>query len=448
MAPPPGSVDRREILALAVPAFLALLAEPLFLLADSAIVGHVGTVPLAGLGVAGAVLLTAAGLFIFLAYATTATVARHLGAGSTQGAIAAGLDGLWLSLILGAGAAAVVAGAAYPLAGAFGASDAVREQAVTYLRIGAFGLPAMLVVLAVTGVLRGLLDTRTPLVVSVLGFAANIALNLVLVTGLGWGIAGSALGTLVAQTAMAVALVAVLLHRATAARAPLRPHPARVLAAALDGAPLFVRTVALRLALLLTVSAAASLGDAALAAHQVAATLWSFLAFALDALAIAAQAVVGRDLGAGRAAAARAATATLLRWGMVFGVVVGVLVALARPWLAPLFSTDPLVVRYAAAALVVVAAGQLVSGYVFVADGVLMGAGDHRYLAAAMLGSLAAYLPMVWAVRVLGPSHPPETGLSVLWLAFGGFMLVRALSLAWRLRGDRWLVTGVAVTRE
>ncbi|MEI2732096.1 MAG: MATE family efflux transporter [Dermatophilaceae bacterium] len=443
MSAPPGRAQRREVLALAVPAFLALVAEPLFLLADSAIIGHVGTIPLAGLGVAGAVLLTAAGLFVFLAYATTASVARQLGAGSTRGALAAGLDGLWLSLAIGVVVAAIVAGAAYPLAGAFGASDAVRDQAATYLRIAAFGLPAMLASLAVTGVLRGLLDTRTPLVVSVIGFGANVVLNLVLVTVLDFGIAGSAFGTLVAQTAMAGGLVVVLVRRAREASTPLRPHPGRVLAAALHGAALFGRTVALRLVLLLTVGAAASFGDPALAAHQISATLWSFLAFALDALAIAAQAIVGRDLGAGRADAARAATSRLLRWGVGFGLVVGVALVAIRPMLLTLFTTDPVVVRYAAGALIVVAAGQVVSGYVFVGDGVLMGAGDHRYLAAAMAVSLAAYLPMVWMARLIGQRSGPQAGLVGLWLAYVGFMLVRAATLGWRMRGDRWLVTGI-----
>ncbi len=435
-------MDRREIVGLAVPAFLALVAEPLFLLTDSAIVGHLGTVALAGLGVAGSVLLTAAGLFVFLAYATTSSVARQLGAGSPAGALSAGLDGLWLSLGLGACAALTVAVAAAPLAGVFGASAAAHDQAVTYLRIAAFGLPGMLVVLAGTGVLRGLLDTRTPLVVSVLGFTANIVLNVGFVYGLGWGIAGSAWGTVTAQTAMALALAAVVARRARAAATSLRPHPHRVLAAAVDGLPLLVRTIALRLALLLTVWAAAGLGDPALAAHQITASLWTFLAFALDALAIAAQAIVGRDLGAARAQAARAATATMLRWGVVLGLALGVVLLLLRGLLVPLFTPDPVVHRYAGAALVVVAVGQAVSGYVFVADGVLMGAGDHRFLAGAMVITLTAYVPMLLGVRAYAADVDALTGLAVLWVAFAGLMTVRAATLAWRLRGDAWAVTG------
>ena len=436
------TVDRREIVGLAVPAFLALVAEPLFLLADSAIVGHLGTIPLAGLGVAGSVLLTASGLFVFLAYATTSSVARQLGAGSREGAMSAGLDGLWLSVVIGAVAALVILGAAGPLSGLFGASPAAHAQAVTYLQIAAFGLPPMLVTLAVTGVLRGLLDTRTPLIASVLGFTCNAVLNLLFVHGLHWGIAGSAWGTVIAQTGMAAGLTAVFVHRARAEHAQLRPHPQRVLAAAADGLPLFVRTIALRLALLLTVWAAAGIGDAPLAAHQVSATVWSFLAFALDALAIAAQAIVGRDLGAARADVARAATATMLRWGVLLGLVLGAALLLVRGPLVSLFTPDPAVQAYATATLALVAAGQVVSGYVFVADGVLMGAGDNRFLAVAMLLTLTAYLPMVLTVRAYARTADPTHALVALWVAFLGFMVVRGATLAWRLRGSAWVVTG------
>jgi len=213
---PQGVGHRREIVRLAVPAFLALIAEPLFLLADSAIIGHLGTAELAGLGIASAALVTAAGVFVFLAYGTTSVVARHLGAGDERSAIGAGLDGFWLALALGALTAAVVAVWAGPISAVFGASPAVLEQATTYLRISALGIPAMLVILAVTGVLRGLQDTTTPLVASVAGFGANIVLNVVLVYGLHWGIAGSAWGTVLAQTGMALALVSVLLVKARA----------------------------------------------------------------------------------------------------------------------------------------------------------------------------------------------------------------------------------------
>lgn len=437
-----GGNPRREILRLAVPAFLALIAEPLFLLADSAIVGHLGTAELAGLGVASAALITVAGIFVFLAYGTTSVVARQLGAGDTRAAVGAGVDGLWLSVALGVVTAVVTAVAADPICAAFGASPAAHEQATTYLRISALGLPGMLVILAVTGVLRGLQDTRTPLAVSVVGFSANVVLNVGFVYGLHWGIAGSAWGTAIAQTGMAATLVVVVLHHARAHHAVLHPHPGRILAAARTGVPLLVRTLALRATLLLTTWVAASLGDVTLAAHQVAMTVWSFLAFALDALAIAAQAIVGRSLGAGDRDSVRRATSTMLRWGVWGGLLVGLVVVALHQVLPPLFTGDQPVRETLGAALVVVGLGQAVAGYVFVLDGVLIGAGDGRWLAGGQVVTLVAYLPIILSVRAAGPGSSPVRDVVILWLAFTLWMTIRAGVLGWRARQDGWMVTG------
>jgi putative MATE family efflux protein len=445
----PGS-QRREILALAVPAFLALVAEPLFLLADSAIIGHLGTTSLAGLGVASAALLTAANIFVFLAYGTTSIVARRVGAGSERDAVAAGLDGVWLAVGIGVVTGALVAAYAAPLCALFGASPAALAQAVTYLRVSAVGIPAMLVVLAVTGVLRGLQDTRTPLVASVVGFSANIALNLLFVYGLHLGIAGSALGTVLTQFGMAAALVLVVTRRARRLGASLRAHPGRVLGAALVGVPLLVRTLALRSVLLVTTWVAAGLGDVTLAAYQVSATVWTFLAFALDALAIAAQALTGKSLGAGDIAGARSATRTMLWWGVVAGSVLGLLLLATHSVLPGLFTSDPAVQSALAAALIVVALAQPVCGFVFVLDGVLIGAGDGRWLAWAQVVILALYLPLILTVRAAGQSllacadsvAAQGHALTVLWLTFICFMAMRAVSLGWRAHGNAWLVTG------
>jgi putative MATE family efflux protein len=437
----------REILSLAVPAFLALVAEPLFLLADTAIIGHLGTAQLAGLGVASSILVTAAGLFVFLAYGTTSIVARQVGAGQERAALASGLDGIWLALGIGAIVGPVVALAAGPLCGLFGASPQVLGHATTYLRISAAGIPGMLIVLAATGALRGLLDTRTPLVAAVLGFGANLVLNLVFVLGLGWGIAGSAWGTVIAQTGMALGLVVVVVRKALQARAPLRPEPGRVLRAAGTGVPLLVRTLALRAILLVTTWVAAALGDVPLAAHQVAATVWTFLAFALDALAIAAQALTGTALGAGDTTSARTATSTMLRWGAWGGLGLGLLVAATSGVLPLLFTSDAGVRSALTAALVVVGLFGWLSGLVFVVDGVLIGAGDGRWLAGAMAATLALYLPLALVLYAVAPAvrtwgDPAATAL--LWLAFTAFMAIRWGFLRHRVRGDAWLVTGAS----
>lgn len=436
------SADPRRILSLAVPAFLTLIAEPLFLLTDSAIVGHLGTTQLAALGIASSVLLTAAGVFIFLAYATTSLVARRTGAGRPAEALAAGVDGLWLALVIGIPTAALVALLARPLVTVMGAGGAIASPAADYVRIGALGVPSLLLVSAATGVLRGFQDTRTPLVVASAGFTANALLNYVLVYPVGLGLRGSAIGTVLAQTATALTFAGVVVRRARREGARLHFHPLSVLAAARHGAPLLVRTLALRAGFLLTTWVAAGLGDVPLAAHQVAMNVFNLLAFALDALAIAAQAVIGTDLGAGRAAQTRAATSAMLRWGALAGVVLGVVTA-ALAWVAPvLFTGDPDVRRCLTVALLVLAVTQPVSGVVFVLDGVLMGAGDNAMLAWLQLASLAVYVPVLLVLRQQHLASP-TLAIALLWVALGWFMTARLLGLLWRARSDAWLRTGV-----
>ncbi|GHE90377.1 MATE family efflux transporter [Streptomyces fumanus] len=426
----------REIIALAVPAFGALVAEPLFVLADSAIVGHLGTAQLAGLGVASALLTTAVSVFVFLAYATTAAVSRRVGADDLPAAIRQGMDGIWLALLLGAAVIAVVLPTAPSLVGLFGASDTAAPYATTYLRISSLGIPAMLIVLAATGVLRGLQDTRTPLYVAIGGFVANAGLNAALVYGAGLGIAGSAWGTVIAQVGMAAVYLTVVVRGAREHGASLRPDTAGIRASAQAGVPLLVRTLSLRAILMIATAVAARLGDADIAAHQIILSLWSLLAFALDAIAIAGQAIIGRYLGAGDAQGARRVCRRMVEWGVAVGVVLGVLVVITRPAFLPLFTGDSAVKDAALPALVIVALAQPVCGVVYVLDGVLMGAGDGPYLAWAMLITLAVFTPAALLVPEFGG------GLTALWAAMTLMMAVRLVTLWVRTRSGRWVVTG------
>lgn len=426
----------REIITLALPAFGALVAEPLFVMVDSAIVGHLGTAQLAGLGVASALLTTAVSVFIFLAYATTAAVARRVGAGDLQAAIRQGIDGIWLALLLGAVVVFTVLPTAPALVELFGASDTAAPHATVYLRISALGIPAMLVVLAATGVLRGLQNTRTPLVIAIAGFAANAVLNAALVYGAGLGIAGSAWGTVIAQCAMAAVYLVVVIRGARRHGASLRPDIAGIRASAGTGAPLLIRALSIRAILMIATAVAARLGDTEIAAHQIILSLWNLLAFALDAIAIAGQAIIGRALGANDAQGARDACRRMVQWGMATGVVLGLLALATSPVVLPLFTSDPVVQGTAFPALLIVALSQPICGIVFVLDGVLMGAGDGPYLAWAMLITLAVFAPAALLVPALGG------GLTTLWGAMTLMMVVRILTLWWRSRSGRWIVIG------
>ena len=431
----------RDILRLAVPALGALIAEPMFLIVDAALVGHLGVVPLAGLGIAGAVLQTIVGLMVFLAYATTPTVARRFGAGEMASAVRAGIDGLWLALGLGAVLALVGSLATPTIVGLFGASAEVSEQAEIYLGISMWGLPAMLIVFAATGLLRGMQDTVTPLWIAGLGFAANALLNWLFIYGFGWGIAGSAAGTVVAQWGMVGAYALVVRRLARRHAASVLPHREGVRGSARSGGWLFLRTVSLRAALLATVAVATMLGTDELAGWQIAFTIFSTAAFALDALAIAAQALIGKHLGAGDERGVRRVLQRTLAWGACFGVIVGALVAAGSGVIGLVFTGDPAVAALVQPALLVLAVAQPICGVVFVLDGVLMGAGDVRYLAIAGGLNLVPFVPALVFVAALHPVG--AAGLA--WLAatfFGVYMLARLATLGWRVRRPEWVSAG------
>ncbi len=429
------SVDR-DIVRLALPALGALVVEPLFLLTDTALVGHLGATALAAVGLASVVLQTVTGLLVFLAYSTTPAVARALGGGDRRGAVHAGIDGMWLALGLGVLLALVGWPLAGPLVDLFGASAEVSAAATAYLTVSLIGLPGILVVTASTGLLRGLQDTRTPLVVATIGFVANGLLNAVLIYGAGWGVEGSAAGTVIVQWAMAAVYVVIAVRAARASGAPLRPGASGVVRALRSGAWLFLRTASLRVAMLATVATASGLGTTGLATTQVGLTVFSTLAFALDALAIAGQALVGHGLGARDPDRVRLVTRRLVLLGIVGGVLLGVLTLAMSGLLGPVFSDSAAVRSALPLVLVLIAVGMPVAGYVFVLDGVLIGAGDARYLALAGLVNLVVYLPLLWWVGGT---------LAGLWAAFAlGYIGVRAVTLGVRAHRRGWVEQALA----
>lgn len=434
-------IDRR-IAGLAVPALGALIAEPLFLIVDSAMIGHLGATPLAGLAIASAVLQTAVGLMVFLAYSTTPLVARRVGAGDQPGAVQAGVDGLWLALGIGILLGAGMWAASGPIVAAFRASPAVSEQATTYLSISCAGMPAMLLVFAASGLLRGLQNTRTPLVVATIGFAANAALNALFIYGLGFGIAGSAVGTVIAQWGMVLVYLIVVARHARREGAGFLPHREGLAQAGRSGWWMFLRTAGLRAAILITVAAAAGYGTVTTAGFQVVFTILSTAAFALDALAIAAQALVGEALGAADSGRARLVVRRVVFWGLVCGAVAGLVIAAGSPLIGRIFTSDDAVLAILPWAVAVVGISLPLSGYVYVLDGVLMGAGDARYLAWTSLVNLAVYLPVLWILTVAVPAG--SLGIVALTAAFSFvFMGARATTLGIRAAGSRWITLGL-----
>ncbi|WP_394279224.1 MATE family efflux transporter [Microbacterium sp.] len=438
----PAPTLNREILRLAVPALGALIAEPIFLIVDASLVGHLGVTPLAGLGIASAVLQTIVGLMVFLAYSTTPAVARRFGAGDKRSAVSVGIDGLWLALGLGALLALAGSLLTPTLVALFGSTREVAEQAEAYLGLSMWGLPAMLIVFAATGLLRGMQDTVTPLWIATAGFGANALLSWLFIYGFGWGITGAAAGTVVAQWGMVAAYAVVIGRLARRHAASVLPQRDGVRGSARSGGWLFLRTVSLRLALLATVAVATAIGTEELAGWQIAFTIFSTAAFALDALAIAAQALIGRGLGAGDEPFVRRVLGRTVAWGVWFGVLVGAAIAALSGVIGLVFTGQPEVAALIQPALLVLALAQPICGVVFVLDGVLMGAGDAKYLAIAGGLNLIPYLPALILVAVLLPTG--SAGLA--WVAacfFGVYMLARLVTLGLRVRRSEWLTVGV-----
>ena len=427
----------REILRLAVPALGALAAEPLYLLVDTAVVGHLGTPQLGGLAVAGTILTTAFFLFNFLAYGTTAAVARLVGANNERAAAHQAVQGVWLGLAIGA-ALLVVGVVAAPLAvGLFGSTPAVRSNAVVYLRISALGSPAVLLALVGVGYLRGLQDTKRTLTIAVASNVVNLVLEVALIYGLGMGIAASAGATVVAQWGAAAAYLLVMWRNVRAAGVDVRPDRRRLRALVVVGRDLFVRTGSLLAALAVATGVASRLGAIELGAHQIAFQLWSFLALVLDAIAIAGQAMIGRFLGAGDADDARAAGRRMVEWGIVAGVAFALAVLGLRSALVPLFTDDAAVRALARDVLLLVALLQPINAVVFVLDGVLIGAGDLRYLAKAMaVSGLLVFLPAALVVLWFDGTLP------WLWGALALLMAARLVGNVVRFAGSGWHVVG------
>ncbi|MDH3753902.1 MAG: MATE family efflux transporter [Acidimicrobiia bacterium] len=426
----------RQIIGLAIPALGALAAEPLYILADTAVVGHLGTPQLAGLALASQVLLILVSIFIFLAYGTTATVGRLLGAGREREAAHQAVQSLWLALIVGVVLSTATLIAADPLLRLLGGRGEVLDAASTYLRVSAFGLPALLISLAGVGYLRGQQDTLRPLYVSLATAAGNLILELILIYGFDQGIGASALSTVVMQWLGAVAYLLWIGAGVRRYHVGLVPRGAAIGSLAVSGFHLLIRTTSLRASFVVAVAVAARIGDDDLAAHQIAFEIWSLLALSLDAIAIAGQAIVANLLGAGDGDGARAAGRRMIEIGVLTGCAAALLVVVSQPWLPGVFSPDPAVVSLAAFLFWWLAIMQPVNGLVFTLDGLLIGAGDLRYLAVAMAGASAVFVPLALGVAVA------DLGIGWLWAALVVFMMMRVVPLTHRFRSGRWIVLG------
>ncbi|RKR90811.1 putative MATE family efflux protein [Micromonospora pisi] len=432
--PPAPPVSSRRIAQLAVPALVVLAAEPLYVLVDTAVVGHLNRVPLAGLAVGGTVLTLIVWLGTVTAYGTTGRSARRFGAGDRAAAVAEGVQASWLALGVGVLLLLLAQVGATPLARLLAGDDPeVAAAAAQWLRIATLGAPGLLLAAAGNGWLRGVQDTRRPLYFVLGPNVLSAALCPLLVYPAGLGLAGSAVANVVAQTIGGLLFVGALV----AERVSLRPRPKMITDQLVLGRDLLVRGAAFQVSFLSATAVAARFGAASVAAHQIALQLWFFTALALDALAIAAQALVGAALGAGDVAGARAMARRFALTGLGCGIVFALLVAAGTPVVPSWFSADPQVREQALTAWPWFVAMQPLAGVVFALDGVLIGAGDLRFLRnLTIVGSVCAFLPAIWLAYAF------DLGLGGIWAGLSLFVLVRLVGLLLRLRSGAWAVAG------
>ncbi len=431
-APAPST---RSLLTLAASAFVVLAAEPLYLLVDTAVVGHLGSRPLAGLAVGAALmaLLTIVGTFV--EYGTTSRAARWYGAGRPDAAIDEGVQASWLAG--GIGLAVVALGEAFagPLTRALAGAGATQHAAESWFRIAVLGMPGVLLVLAGNGWMRGVQRTREPVWIVLAANALSAAASPLLVYPAGLGLEGSAIANVAAQIVGAALFLRALRRAATS----VRPKRTVMRAQILVGRDLILRAAAFQVAFLTAAAVAARMGTAEIAAHQIGLQLWEFTALLLDSFAIAAQSLVGAALGASDATGARAMAWQVSVWGLYAGLGFAALFAAGWTLIPGLFTSSSAVQGQAHVLWPWFVAMLPAAGIVFALDGVLIGAGDVGFLRTiTIIAGVGAFAPLNLAALHW------HWGLGGVWAGLSAFIGVRLIGMVWRTRGDRWAVTGIA----
>ncbi len=431
--------DDRAISALAVPALGALAADPLYSLVDTALVGNLGASELGAVAVGSAAFTASFWLFSFLAYAVTPIVARALGRGDETAATAIGVQALLIATIVGVSLAGLGLLFAEPIVSLLGGSGEVADLGVPYLQIRVLAAPFVLIALAGNGWLRGAQNTRTPMFISIAGAAANAVLGWVLIYPIGMGVPGAAWAIVICQGAAALAFVIVLRGRFHLPRWRFDPAVARSLLTV--GVELVVRTGALLAGLTLATSLAARMGEIPLASWQIVMQIFLLLSLTMDSIAIAAQALVAKELGALDTGAARRIGDRLMELGLILGTALGVLLFVASGPLASVFTSDIRVEAETRDLIRMLAVAQPVAAAAFTLDGILIGALETRFLAYSMVGASIVFA----AFSFLAYSN--DWGTSGLALGAGIWMVARLATTLYRYRTAFRGGRGLALTR-
>ncbi|MFR9751835.1 MATE family efflux transporter [Nocardia sp. 004] len=430
----------RRIAGIAVPTLGVLIAEPLYLLFDLAVVGRLDALALAGLAVGGLILAQTSSQLTFLSYGTTARSARRYGAGDRAGAVVEGVQATWIALVVGAVILLLTQVFAVPVTTAIAGGGDIAAEALAWVRIALFGIPLILIAMAGNGWLRGIQHTRRPLVYVLAGLTVSAVLCPVLVYGLlgapRMELPGSAVANLAGQFVTAALFANALLRE----QVSLLPRWSLIRTQLVLGRDLIVRSAAFQACFVSAAAVAARFGAASVAAHQLVLQLWGFLALTLDALAIAAQTLTGAALGAGDTAGARGIARRVTWWSELFSLALAACFAAGATVIPSLFTDDQEVLERTQVVWWFFVALIPVAGIVFALDGVLLGAGDAAYLRTTTLtAALLGFLPAIWLSLAFG------WGVAGIWSGLAAFMVLRLVAVTWRAFSGRWARPGAEI---
>ena len=431
---------RKQLAAIAIPTLGQLIAEPIFILADTAFVGTISDTALAGLSIGSTIILTSVGLCLFLAYSTTSRVSILMGSGRTREGLKAGTSGMWLATLIGAVLTLAIVGGAYPISYALGARGAVLDSATVYVHTAGLGITETLIAYAANGMFRGLRKANITLWSAVAGAVVNILLDALFIFVFHWGVAGSGIATGIAQWLMCAIVVLYLLPILRRHQVTLKPDFTGVKESAGDGLMLFVRTAALRVGMVATIMVATAMGTRVLASFQVINSSWNLALNVLDAIGVGGQALVGAALGAKNIKLVHSLIKEIERAGIIWGAYVGLLFAIFGYTGAHLFTTDAQTAQIIAVCAVVVGIFFPYHGWLWALDGVLIGAGDFTYL--AKLCSVSAVAHIVFLIITFFAVHGASELIQAiaLWLVFNiVFMGIRGIGNINRAHTDTWI---------
>ncbi|MEA1025338.1 MATE family efflux transporter [Corynebacterium pseudotuberculosis] len=416
------------ILRLALPALGVLAATPLYLLFDTAVVGTLGAASLAALGAGTTIYAQVTTQLTFLSYGTTARSARLFGAGKKKEAVAEGVQATWLALFVGTVLAVTIFLGAPQFTFWLSGSSEVSSAATSWLRVTAAGIPLVLIIMAGNGWLRGVQNTRLPLLFTLSGIFPGMVLVPILVGR--YGLVGSAWANIVGITITSFLFIACLfrMHEGS-----VQPNWSIMRSQLTLGRDLILRSLSFQISFLSAAAVAGRFGPESLAAHQVLLQLWSFLTLVLDSLAIAGQMLTGAALGAKDVARARRVGQVSVLYSTMFGIALAVIFAAGFQVIPGIFTSDEGVLQEISGPRWQLVLMIVLGGVVFAFDGVLLGAADAAYLrTVSLLSVLVGFLPGVWLALLF------NAGLVGVWWGLVSFISIRMIAGVWRFYSMKW----------